>query len=179
MSTKIIELEDRIITDKGDMVAKHALLVKKALSGEVFTDYLAIENDDIKKYNYRAPDSPIETWVDDGEIAGPDDSTYNWTIPKEFQKINIEEVVIQKATDMGLTNEEYVDRLIFELNRMEELDMFPFIRCLLYITGKFREKNIVWGVGRGSSCASLVLFVLGVNKVDPVKYNIDPKEFFK
>jgi len=179
MSTKIIELEDRIITDEGNIVAKHALLVKKALSGEVFTDYLAIENDDIKKYNYRAPDNPIQTWVDDGEILCPGNSTYQWTIPKEFQKINIEKLSIQEATNMGLTDEEYIDRLIFELNRMEELDMFPFIRCLLYVIDKFREKNIVWGVGRGSSCASLVLFVLGVNKVDPVKYNIDPKEFFK
>ena len=179
MSTKIIELEDRIITDAGDMVAKHALLVKKALSGEVFTDYIAIENDDIKKYNYRAPDSPIKTWINDGEITGPDDSTYDWTIPKEFKKINIEKLAIQKAIDMNLTSEEYVDRLSFELNRMEELDMFPFIRCLLYIIDKFRKENIVWGVGRGSSCASLVLFILGINKVDPVKYNIDPKEFFK
>lgn len=179
MSTKIVELEDRIITDSGDVVAKHSFLVKKALSGEVFTNYTAIENDDIKKYNYRAPDSPIKLWVDDGEIAGPEDSTYNWTIPKEFKKIDIEALSIQKASEKNLTANDYVDRLAFELNRMKELGMFPFVRCLLYITHKFREENIVWGVGRGSSCASLILFLLEINKVDPVKYNIDQTEFFK
>ena len=42
-----------------------------------------------------------------------------------------------------------------------------------------RKNNIVWGVGRGSSVSSYVLFLMGVHKVDSMKYNLDIKDFLK
>jgi DNA polymerase III alpha subunit len=42
-----------------------------------------------------------------------------------------------------------------------------------------KERNIVWGVGRGSSVASYVLFLIGTHKVDSVKYELDFNEFLK
>ena len=75
--------------------------------------------------------------------------------------------------------DEYVSRLSWELDQMEKRNMFPFVRCLLYVTDRFRDEGVVWGVGRGSSCASLVMFLLDINKVDPVKYGIPVEEFFK
>jgi DNA polymerase III alpha subunit len=57
--------------------------------------------------------------------------------------------------------------------------MHQFVRCLLYVTHRFKEDGVLWGVGRGSSCASLIMYLLGINKVDPVKYNIPAEEFFK
>ena len=48
-----------------------------------------------------------------------------------------------------------------------------------YIIDTLRENNVVWGVGRGSSVASYVLFLLGVHKIDSVKYNLPLEEFFK
>ena len=53
------------------------------------------------------------------------------------------------------------------------------LRCLVYIIDTMRKHDIVWGVGRGSSVASYVIHLLGVHKVNSVKYNIDLKEFFK
>jgi DNA polymerase III alpha subunit len=43
----------------------------------------------------------------------------------------------------------------------------------------FREEKIVWGVGRGSSVASYVLYLLGVHKVDSLKYNLNVDEFLR
>ena len=40
-----------------------------------------------------------------------------------------------------------------------------------------RKHELVWGVGRGSSVARYVLYLLGVHKVDSLKYNLDIKEF--
>jgi DNA polymerase III alpha subunit len=37
----------------------------------------------------------------------------------------------------------------------------------------------VWGVGRGSSVASYVLFLIGVHRIDSMKYNLDYKEFLR
>jgi DNA polymerase III alpha subunit len=48
-----------------------------------------------------------------------------------------------------------------------------------YVVDTLRENNIVWGVGRGSSVASYVLHLIGVHKIDSIKYNIPIEEFFK
>ena len=182
MSTQLIELKDRIVTDEGEVVAKHDLLVKQALSGEVFTELRAIAHPDIKQYNISSGyERPIEIWEDTG--AGtetwPDPSTFEWTIPKKFLELNITELCITALEEKGLGTDEYVERLSWELIQMEEKDMHQFVRCLLYVTTQFKEKGVLWGVGRGSSCASLIMYLLGINKVDPVKYGIPAEEFFK
>ena len=183
MSTILIDLEDRIITDDGQTVAKHSLLMKKALSGEVFTNLPALNEPetkwDLEQYNRFTEKDQIQLWVDDGEFVGPDAETYEWTIPEKYRELDIIELSVQRLEERGLTSEEYIDRLGFELEQMEKRDMFPFLRCLVYVIDMFREKGVVWGVGRGSSCASLVMFVLGINRVDPIKYDIPAEEFFK
>ena len=42
-----------------------------------------------------------------------------------------------------------------------------------------KENNIIWGVGRGSSVASYVLFLLGVHKIDSLQYNLNWREFLR
>jgi DNA polymerase III alpha subunit len=178
MSTKLIELEDRIITDKGEVVAKLDLLLKKALSHEIFTNILTEDHDEVRLYNKKMGKTLIPIWKNEKEEY-PSDNTYQWTIPLEYQTLNIEELVIQNLIHKQLIKKEYVERLELELNIMEEKNMFPFIRCLLYVVDSFKKNNVVWGIGRGSSCASLILYILDINKVDPVKYNIPHEEFFK
>ena len=180
MATILFELDDRVVTDKGDVVAKHELLVQKALSGEVFTELPALPHPDIDLYNQRTGhERPIAVWEPDGTEEYPDPETYEWTIPKQFQELDVVELAAACLESKGLVTDEYVERLTWELQQMEERGMFPFIRCLLYVIEVFHKNVIVWGVGRGSSCASLVLYVLGINRVDPVRYNIPPDEFFK
>jgi DNA polymerase III alpha subunit len=57
--------------------------------------------------------------------------------------------------------------------------MIPMLKTMKYIVDTLRANNIVWGVGRGSSVASYVLHIIGVHKIDPIKYNIPIEEFFK
>jgi DNA polymerase III alpha subunit len=42
-----------------------------------------------------------------------------------------------------------------------------------------RVNNIVWGVGRGSSVASYVLYLIGVHKIDSMYYDLDIEEFLR
>jgi DNA polymerase III alpha subunit len=42
-----------------------------------------------------------------------------------------------------------------------------------------KENKIVWGVGRGSSVASYVLYLIGVHRIDSIKYDLDIREFLK
>ena len=66
-----------------------------------------------------------------------------------------------------------------ELAEFEEHGMLDLLRYMIYLVDFMRENNIVWGVGRGSSVASYVLYLLDVHKVDSFKYNLDYKEFLR
>ncbi len=61
----------------------------------------------------------------------------------------------------------------------EERGLMPVLQLLIYIIDTMRKYNKLWGVGRGSSVSSYVLYLLGVHKVDSYKYNLDIKEFLK
>ncbi len=182
MSTILIELTDRIVTDEGEVVAKHSLLVKRALSGEVFTELRAMAHPDIKQYNKSSGyATPIVTWESsgDGTETGPKPETFEWTIPKKYLTLDVAELCIEALEEKKLNSDLYIERLSWELMQMEAKDMHQFVRCLLYVIHRFKEDGVLWGVGRGSSCASLIMYLLGINKVDPVKYNIPAEEFFK
>jgi DNA polymerase-3 subunit alpha len=66
-----------------------------------------------------------------------------------------------------------------ELLRYVELDLLPLLQYLKYLVDTLRLNNIVWGVGRGSSVSSYVLYKIGVHKIDSLYYGLDYKEFLK
>jgi DNA polymerase III alpha subunit len=71
------------------------------------------------------------------------------------------------------------ERVVEELRLFAKHDMIPVLKTMKYIVDTLRANNIVWGVGRGSSVASYVLFLLGVHKIDSLYYNLDIDEFLK
>lgn len=66
-----------------------------------------------------------------------------------------------------------------ELTLFIQHGMFDMLFYLKYLVDTMRENNIVWGVGRGSSVASYVLFLIGVHKIDSIKYKLDITEFLR
>jgi len=50
---------------------------------------------------------------------------------------------------------------------------------LIYVLDVMREKKVIWGVGRGSSCSSYLLYLLGLHEVDPVKYDVEFTDFIR
>ena len=57
--------------------------------------------------------------------------------------------------------------------------MIPVLRHLAWIVYHLRKMEIVWGVGRGSSVSSLLLYLIGINRIDPMKFGLDISEFLK
>ena len=74
---------------------------------------------------------------------------------------------------------ENYDRLQQELELYKKHNMIPVLKTVKYIVDTLRKNNVVWGVGRGSSVASYVLFLVGIHKIDSVKYKLPIEEFFK
>jgi len=71
------------------------------------------------------------------------------------------------------------DRVQEELAAFGERGMYNLLRYMIYLVDFMRENDIVWGVGRGSSVASYVLYLIGVHKIDSLKYNLDWREFLR
>jgi DNA polymerase III alpha subunit len=72
-----------------------------------------------------------------------------------------------------------LQRVGTELLLYQERNMFDLLRFLVYIVDVMREQDIVWGVGRGSSVASYVLYLIGVHKIDSLYYDLDIAEFLR
>ena len=66
----------------------------------------------------------------------------------------------------------YRERMEYEINILEETDNVDY--CLIqYDTVNWAERSgILVGVGRGSAGGSLCLFLLGITKIDPIKYGL-------
>jgi len=98
----------------------------------------------------------------------------NWHMPQEYKDIDIAEYVL------SLCKEDYeLQRVGKELLLYQERNLFDLLRYLKYLVDTLRKNNIVWGVGRGSSVASYVLFLIGVHKIDSIYYQLEIEEFLK
>lgn len=76
-------------------------------------------------------------------------------------------------------SEEYQKRIEDELEFFVRTSNVVFLIECHRLISQMKENGDVWGVGRGSSCASLLLFILGVTDIDPVKYDIPFSELSK
>lgn len=97
-----------------------------------------------------------------------------WFMPDEYKSFPIH----QWLSDQCKTEEELA-RVDAELILFVQHGMFDLLFYLKYLIDTMREHNIVWGVGRGSSVASYILYLLGIHKIDSIKYKLDITEFLK
>jgi DNA polymerase III alpha subunit len=98
----------------------------------------------------------------------------DWFIPPEYKEFDVREWCISKCT-----TKEQTARVEAEMDAYEERNMIPLLQWCKHFVDTCMANNIVWGVGRGSSVASFVLYLLGVHQVDSVKYNLDWQEFLR
>ncbi len=98
-----------------------------------------------------------------------------FNIPLHYKELDVRKYV-NKLEHGG---PDQTGRVEMELDMFEERGLMPVLQLLIYIIDTMRKYNKLWGVGRGSSVSSYVLYLLGVHKVDSYKYNLDIKEFLK
>lgn len=98
----------------------------------------------------------------------------HWYIPEEYLKMDIAQWVLDQCK-----GEAELQRAGEELIKFQERDMFVLLKYLKYLVDTMRKHNIVWGVGRGSSVASFVLFLISVHKINSLEYDLSIDEFLK
>ena len=98
-----------------------------------------------------------------------------WFMPKEYKELDVYSFVMNKAGD-DLAELERVEE---ELAQFKVRGMNNLLRYMIYLVDYMRENDIVWGVGRGSSVASYVLYLIGVHRINSIQYCLDWREFLR
>jgi DNA polymerase III alpha subunit len=143
---------------------------------------LCDESDDVDKFNTAMEEQgmdPLQKYIPldvdqktfDGVCQG------EWFMPDEYKDINVYEYVLGKAETP--CPQHVQDRIWQELDAFRDRGMEDLLRYMIYLVDFMRENGIVWGVGRGSSVASYVLYLIGVHRIDSIQYDLDWREFLR
>lgn len=98
----------------------------------------------------------------------------NWHMPKDYKELDIAAHVLNLCD-----SEAELQRCGAELMLYQERGLFDLLRYLKYLVDVMQTNKIIWGVGRGSSVASFVLYKLGVHRINSLYYNLDIEEFLR
>jgi DNA polymerase III alpha subunit len=141
-------------------------LVDPALDLE--TAALILDNvPDFIQYNkYTETTMSVEEWDHRNQTR--------WFMPEEYQQLDIAKHVL----DLCSTDAE-LQRVGEELLLFQERNLFNLLRYLKYLVDVMQSNRLIWGVGRGSSVSSYVLYLLKVHRINSMFYELDPAEFLR
>ena len=98
----------------------------------------------------------------------------NWYMPNEYKELDIAEYILSLCN-----TQEELQRCGEELLMYQDRNLFDLLKYLTYLVDTMKENNVIWGVGRGSSVSSYVLYKLGIHRIDSMYYNLEVGEFLR
>jgi DNA polymerase III alpha subunit len=156
-------------------------LIDMIYSGNVEKCHVVLcdQNDDVDKFNTAMQAqgmSPLQKYIPldvdqktfDGVCQG------EWFMPAEYKALSVHNYILVRCE-----TQEETARCAEELAEFEHRGMMNLLRYMIYLVDFMRENNIVWGVGRGSSVASYVLYLIGVHRINSIQYDLDWREFLR
>lgn len=130
-----------------------------------FNGFLSLENTP-NLTQYQNPNISVEEFDKNNQS--------NWYMPKEYYELDIAKWVLEQCK-----TEAELQRAGDELLKFQERNMFVLLQYLKYLVDTMRKNNIIWGVGRGSSVASYVLYLIGIHRINSLYYDLSIDEFLK
>ena len=131
---------------------------------------VGIPFDNVNQFNLHADSLELEQLVDNIEYSK------QFNIPQHYLELDVEQYIRALVPQADAKRKARVEA---ELELFRTRNLFSILQLLIYIIDTMRKHNLVWGVGRGSSVASYCLYLIGVHKIDSVKYDLDIREFLK
>lgn len=98
-----------------------------------------------------------------------------WRYDEAYDKINLLDYFLQRCPQ----EDKYIERVKYEVQLYENFNMTKLLRCMIWLVDFMNENSIFWGLGRGSSVSSYLLYLIELHLVDSVKYELDVNEFLK
>lgn len=166
------ELAYQVVIDENDAV--HALLI-----GSPLNDIVTKDSDWAEKFNHYSTLFDLDNRIN-YSLPVLDENEYisscvnSWKIPQEYMNLAIDDFLYNKCS-----TEQQKKRVSEELILYKEKNLLTLLKFMIYFVDTLRKNNILWGVGRGSSVSSYVLFLIGIHRIDSLKYGLKIGEFLK
>jgi len=156
-------------------------LVDMIYSGHIDKCHVVLcdESDDVDRFNDAMSEQGLPT-LQKYIPLDVDEKTFDgvcqgeWFMPEEYKTLNVHNYILTKCT-----TQEETARCAEELAEFDSRGMMPLLQYMIYLVDFMRENSIVWGVGRGSSVASYVLYLIGVHRINSIQYDLDWREFLR
>jgi len=180
MSQQYTELNNRKLWFDGSVSVDPSNLMSLLLKGKFKNNLYTTEiSEEINAYNRLVgSDEKITIKTDNNKLD------ISWNIPDEYKQINIKHHLINKLRDemhrFEMSDNELKHRIIRidqEMQTYIKLNLYELLQTLVYMIDVFNKESVVWGVGRGSSVSSYVLYLIGVHDIDSVLYDLNFNDF--
>ena len=181
MKTLTTKLNDRILRFDGVSIIQPDQVEQFLLRG-LKPSQMRVEDLTLELIHFNTNVAADERISD--KVEEPISFSFAWKIPKEYQTLDVEQHVLavfgERLPSLAYSDSQTeiaIARVAQELEEFTKRGLTNLLRTIIYVLDTFRETGQVFGVGRGSSCASFILFLLGLHAVDPVKYEVPLEEF--
>ena len=175
----LVKLGNRVIDKQGNVVYFANALIEMIYNNSIPKETIIFDKKDVdivafNNFSYKNFNDDYFKLLD---VDIPNSERKNdWFYPKQFDKVDLD---VLFNTIVKNYPQEYKDRVNEELKLYKEHNMEKFLRFCIYFSTVIEKENLVIGVGRGSSSASLLLYLLKIHLIDPIKYKLNIKEFIK
>ena len=179
MHSSNTQLADRILWFDGDVSVEPdrvESMLQRIGSKKLFATRLS---KDIKQFNRFATKSEKIVRKERNRPLNTE-----WNLPEQYKNLNVHQYIMDKMEhDLRGRNEDdmlkRISRVVLEYDRFEKHNLIDVLRTIIYIINTLDSNSIPWGIGRGSSVSSYVLYLIGAHDVDSVYYNLDITDFLK
>lgn len=168
----------------GEMIFNSDDLCDVIMQGHTVTDLEGVIVDPTvnleKLISHIEDPGSLLTWALDSEtnnVSVPEfdlSNQSNWFMPGDYKNLDIAQYILSLCN-----TQEELQRVGEELLLFQEHNLFDLLRFLKYLVDTMQKNHVIWGVGRGSSVASYVLYLMGVHKINSLHYELDPREFLR
>lgn len=157
---------------------QHDLIdVAYRLGIDIWKDLKVCPDEDLSLYQslYKKHKLPELTIAGEYNIIDFDIKNQNHVyIPDEYKQFDVLSYCLSKCH-----NQVSIDRVNYEYSLYKKNNMVYILRYIKYIIDLMKNNDIIWGVGRGSSVSSYILYLLELHQIDSIEYELDCIEFFK
>ena len=125
------------------------------------------ENTELDIHGVRLPEFEID--LSSKRQLGISEDSSNYDFLKALALNGFKTLNIDKSDK---NYKKYVDRAKHELDTLKELGFIDYILLVWDVIHFCKTSDIPIGLGRGSAAGSLILYLVGVTRIDPVKYDL-------
>ena len=101
-------------------------------------------------------------------------SADEWVFPLSYQQIDVLSYLHAKCKSQA-----EIDRVDEEYKLYSQADLVMLLRLFIFLVDYMRKNKFLWGVGRGSSVSSFILYLIGIHRVDSLKYGLAISDYLK